>query len=220
MNCIKALKKDKRNIFQIFISLFTLKLQSIQIIFYPKEFTHLSLTLSLYLFDVLLDLTINSLLFSDDIISQKYYNNGELLLFTTNLLSISSNIISFFILYLLEKLINQYEVLEAVTKEIKNKDNFLKIFIKLNKCFDLKITIFFVILIIIGLLCTYYLFIFFAIYKRIQQDLFVNYIVGSLWSLSYTIFICLFITITRKISIDKRIKRLFIISKFLDENFN
>ena len=212
------MEKDRRNIFQIFISLFTLKLQSIQIIFYPKEFTHLSLTLSLYLFDILLDLTINSLLFSDDIISQKYYNNGELLLFTTNLLSISSNIISFFILYFLEKLINQYEVLDVVTKEVKNSDNYLKVFNKLTRCFDLKIKIFYFILTIIAFSCTYYLFIFFSIYKKIQKDLFVNYIVGSLWSLGFTVFICLFITITRKISINKKIKRMFIISKFIDDN--
>ena len=219
LNYEEALEKDQRNIIQIFISLFTLKLQTIQIFFYPKEFTHLSLTLPLYLFDILLDLTINSLLFSDDIISQKYYNNGELLLFTTNLLSISSNVISFFILYLLEKLINQYEVLDIITKEVKDIYKFLILFINLRRCFDFKITIFFFILTILGILCTYYLFIFFAIYKEIQEDLFVNYIVGSLWSLGYTTFMCLFVTVTRKISIIKKIKRLFILSKFVDEKF-
>ena len=218
MSYEEALEKDQRNIFQIFLSLFALKLESIQIIFYPKEFTHLSLTLSLYSFEYLLDLTVNSLLFSDDIISQKYYNNGELLFFTTNLLSISSNIISFFILYLLEKLINQYEVLDAVTKEIKNSDNFLQIFNKLTRCFDLKIKIFYFILTIIAFICTYYLFIFFSIYKKIQKDLFINYIVGSLWSLGFTVFTCLFITITRKISINKKIKRIFIISKFINDS--
>ena len=82
----EALEKDRRNILQIFISLFNLKLQTIQIIFFPKEFSHLSLTLSLYLFDIILDITINSLLFSDDVISQKYFNNGDLLFFTTNVL--------------------------------------------------------------------------------------------------------------------------------------
>ena len=94
----EALIKDKRNFFEMFKSLFFLKLQTIQIFFYPKEFIHISLTLSLYLFDILLDFTINSLLFSDQILTQKYYNNGELLFITTNILSISSNVISYFIL--------------------------------------------------------------------------------------------------------------------------
>ena len=216
---IEALTKDKRNVFQIFYSLFVLKLETIQILVYPKEFTHFSLSLSLYFFEILLDLTINSLLFSDDVFSEKYYNNGGLLFFTTNLLSISSNIISCFILYLLEKLTNQNEVLDSASKEIKNTANYLKIFIKLTSWFNKKIALFYFILFFVVLFCTYYLFIFFAIYKKIQKDLFINYIVGSLWSLGFTVFICLCVTITRKISINKKIKRLFIISKYIDDKF-
>ena len=215
----EALEKDSRNVMQIFISLFQLKLQTIQIFFFQKEFTHLSLTLSLYLLDILLDLTINSLLFSNDVISQKYFNNGELLFFTSNMLSISSNIISYFILYLTEKLINQYEVLEVISQEFKSVDNYHRIFIRLTKCFRLKIIIFYFVLFFFGLFCTYYLFVFCAVYKKIQVDLFTNYILGSFWSLGFTVFICLFVTITRKIGINKRIKRLFIISKFIDDKF-
>ena len=215
----EAIEKDGRNFFEIFISFFKLKFQTIQIIFYQKEYSHLSLTLSLYLLDILLDLTINSLLFSNDVISQKYFNNGELLFFTTNMLSISSNVISYFILYLTEKLINQYEVLDVINKEFKNEDNYYKIFLKLLNCFRLKITIFYLVLFFFGLFCTYYLFVFCAVYKKIQVDLFTNYIVGSLWSLGLTVFICLFITITRKLAINKRIKRLFVVSKFVGDKF-
>ena len=43
----QALKKDERNILQIFISLFNIKLEFIQIIFYPKQFSHHSLTISI-----------------------------------------------------------------------------------------------------------------------------------------------------------------------------
>jgi hypothetical protein len=215
----EAFIKDKRNFFEMFKSLFFLKLQTIQIFFYPKEFTHISLTLSLYLFDILLDFTINSLLFSDQILSQKYFNNGDLLFITTNILSISSNVISFFILLYLGKLIDRYQVFDIITKEFKSEDNFLKIF-KILKCyFEINVTIFFLILFLIGLFCTYYLFIFFSIYKNIQGDLFVNYIVGSLWSLGFTTFICLFVAITRRIAILKKVKRLFILSKYIDDTF-
>ena len=215
----QAIKKDKRNIVQIFISLFNIKLEIIQIIFYPRKFSHKSLAFSLYLFDLLLDLTINSLLFSDDLISQKYYNNGELKLLTTNMLSIVSNIISKIILYLTGKLINYYDILETITHEVKNKKNFYQIFLKLSFFIELKIIIFFLVLFILGLFCTYYLFIFCSIYKKIQKNLFINYIIGSLWSLGFTIAICLIITLLRKIAIKKRIKRLYIISKFIDDKF-
>ena len=98
-------------------------------------------------------------------------------------------------------------------------DNFFKIFNRLNCYFEINVTIFYFIIIIVGLFCTYYLFIFFSIYKTIQVDLFVNYIVGSLWSLGFTVFICLLIAITRKIAIEKKIKRLFILSKYIDDIF-
>ena len=215
----QAVKKDERNLIQIFISLFNIKLEIIQILFFPKEFSHKSLTLSLYLFDLLLDLTINSLLFSDDVISQKYYDNGELKLLTSNILSITSNIISNFLLFLTEKLIDYYDILIDISKEIKNNNEFYKIFIKISCLIQFKIILFFIFVFIIGIFCTYYLFIFCAIYKKIQKNLFINYIIGSVWSLAFTVGICLIITIIRKIALSKKIKRLYLISRFIDEKF-
>ena len=216
---IQALRNDERNVFQMFISYFNIKLDIIQIIFFPKEFSHKSLTFSLYLFELLLDLTINSLLFSDDVISQKYYDNGELKLLTTNILSISSNIISNFILFLIEKLINYYDILNEITRDIKNTKDFYKIFIKISCIIEFKIKLFFIFVFLIGIFCTYYLFIFCAIYKKIQKNLFVNYIVGKVWSLSFTLGICLIITIIRKIALVNRYKRLYLISKYIDQKF-
>ena len=193
----EALKKDKRNVAQIFISLFNIKLELIQITFYPKEFSHKSLTFSLYLFDLLLDLTINSLLFSDDIISQKYFNNGNLKFITSNILSISSNIINSFIMFWTEQLIDYYDILDMIKNEIKNKKHYYQIFIKILHFIELKIKFFYLILFLLGLFCTYYLFLFFTIYKKIQKTLFINYIIGSLWSLAFTVGICLIIKIIR-----------------------
>ena len=116
-------------------------------------------------------------------------------------------------------LIDRYQVFDIITKEFKSEDNFLKIFNILKCYFEINVSIFFLILFLIGLFCTYYLFIFFSIYKNIQGDLFVNYIVGSLWSLGFTTFICLFVAITRRIAILKKIKRLFILSKYIDDTF-
>ena len=216
---LEALEKDKRNAFQIFFSLFGLKIKIIQIIFFRTNFTHFSLTFSFYVFELILDITINSLLFSEDIISEKYLNNGKLLMITTNMLSMSSNIISYFILLFTEKLINQHLILNQATQEIKNVKQFYRIFIRLSTCIHIKIIIFYFILLSVGLFCTYYLFVFCAIYKQIQKNLFTNYIVSSCWSLGFTVFICLFVTITRKLSLNKKIKRLYIISKYIDDKF-
>ena len=53
----------------------------------------------------------------------------------------------------------------------------------------------------------------------IQKNLFINYIIGSFWSLGFTIGICLIVTILRKIALKKKIKRLYLISKFFDDKF-
>ena len=214
----QAIKKDERNMLQIFISYFSHKFEIIQIIFFPKEFSHKSLTLSLYLYELLLDLAFNALLFSDEVISQKYYNNGNLLFITSQVLSISSNIISCFIVYITSNLINYYPVLEAAKQETKNQKKFYDIFIRISGFIYLKITIFYILIFISGILCAYYLFIFCAIFKKIQKNLFMNYFIGILWSLLYKIIASILSTILRKISIRGKFKRLYFVSKYIDEN--
>ena len=214
----QAIKKDERNLAQIFISYFRNKFEIIQILFFPKEFSHKSLTLSLYLYELLLDLSFNALLFSDEVISQKYYNNGNLLFITSQILSISSNIISCFIVYITSNLINYYSTLEAAKQETKSQKKFYDIFIRISWFIYLKITIFYIIIFISGIFCAYYLFIFCAIFKKIQKNLFLNYLIGILWSLLYKVIASILSTILRKISIYGKFKRLYFVSKYIDEN--
>ena len=44
----------------------------------PEEYTHRSLILSIYLLNFLFNYFVNALLYNDEIISQKYHNNGKL----------------------------------------------------------------------------------------------------------------------------------------------
>ena len=215
----EAITSDNRTFFITFLSFFQEKLEIIQIFFHPRLFSHITLTFSLYIFELLLDLTVNSLLFSDDVISQKYYNNGELFFFTSNILSLSSNVIVCFITFLIGKLINYYDALERAIIETNKKKIFYIIFIKLYFCIKINIIFFYIIIFFLGICCTYYLFIFCAIYKRIQKDLFENYIIGSMWSLGFTVATCLFGTIFRKVALSKKYKRLYLISRFIDEKF-
>ena len=215
----EAITSDNRTFFITFLSFFQEKLEIIQIFFHPRLFSHITLTFSLYIFELLLDLTVNSLLFSDDVISQKYYNNGELFFFTSNILSLSSNVIVCFITFLIGKLINYYDALDRAIIETNKKKIFYIIFIKLYFCIKINIIFFYIIIFFLGICCTYYLFIFCAIYKRIQKDLFENYIIGSMWSLGFTVATCLFGAIFRKIALSKKNKRLYLISRFIDEKF-
>ena len=213
----QAVLKDERNIWQIFFSYFNEKLDLIQIIFYPKEFDHFSLSLTLYLYELLIDFTLNAILFSDDVISQKYYNNGSLLFITSNILSITSNIFSSFFASIMKFLVNYNEVLEAAKQETNSELLFNKIFIKINKLILCKIRIFYIFVFISGLGCVYYLLLFCAVYKRIQKNLFLNYIIGILWSFGYKILFSILSTVMRKIALLRKYRRLYIISKFINE---
>ena len=160
-----------------------------QIIFYPKEFDHFSLALSLFLYELLIDFTLNALLFSDD---------------------------SLYI-YLIEFLVNYNDILDAAKQETNSEILFYKIFLKIYKLILCKIRIFYIFVFITGLGCVYYLLLFCSIYKRIQKNLFINYIIGTLWSFGYKIIFSILSTIMRKIALLKRYKRLYLIAKFIDE---
>ena len=213
----QAVLKDERNICHIFFSYFNEKLDLIQIFFHPKEFDHFSLSLTLYLYELLIDFTLNAILFSDDVISQKYYNNGSLLFITSNILSITSNIFSSFFASIMKFLVNYNEVLEAAKQETNSELLFNKIFIKIYKLISCKIRIFYIFVFISGLGCVYYLLLFCAIFKRIQKNLFINYIIGTLWSFGYKILFSILSTVMRKIALLRKYRRLYIISKFINE---
>jgi hypothetical protein len=215
----QAIFKDERNLVHIFFSYLNSRIDAIQIIFFPNEFSHFSVTLSLYLFELLLDLTLNALLFSDEVISQKYYNNGELLLITSNILSIASNIISSFIIFITQYLIKYEITLETAIKETKNPNIFLRIFIKIYRFIITKILVFYFIVFIFGMFCSYYLFIFCAIFPKSQKNLFMNYIIGLGWGLGYKVIFSFITTILRKISLAMKNKRLYIIAKFIADKF-
>ena len=65
----------------------------IAIFYYKNPLVPLSLTISIYFFESLLDLVLNCFLYTDDYISEKY-KNGGLKFITSLFLSFMSNIIS------------------------------------------------------------------------------------------------------------------------------
>ena len=203
----------------IYFSYFLFKLDIFQLFCYPSEFSHVSITLSLYLFELLLDLTLNALLFSDEIISQKYYNNGKLLLITSNILSLASNIISSFVVFITAYLVKYEMIFETAVNEIKNPEKFIQIFIRLYSMIKTKILIFYFLVFITGLFCNYYLFIFCAIFQKAQKNLFINYIIGLAWGFGYKVTFSLVNAILRKISLSRKCRRLYIITKYMADKF-
>lgn len=99
----QALRIDKRSILEIFLYTMANKIELINIFYYKNPYVHISLSLSIYFISFLLDVTFNCFLYTDDVVSEKYHNNGSLEFFTCLSLSLASNIISSIITYFIKK---------------------------------------------------------------------------------------------------------------------
>ena len=215
----QALRIDKRSFFAIFISVITNEIDLLNLYFYRHPYSHYSLSILIYLFDLLSDLTMNCFLYTDDVVSEKYHNNGQLSMITSLSLSIISNIISSIIVFIISKLTNYCDIIEEIIKNVKYKRKYFENIIRLFKYIKLRLGVFYFLQFASLLVMTYYLFIFCAVYNKSQGSIMINYIIGALTSLAISIGLTIIITLLRTISIKYRSVLLFNISKYLYEHF-
>ena len=215
----QALRIDKRSIFQIFISVLTNQIEFISLFLYRNPYSHYTLTISVYLFELLLDLTMNCFLYTDDVVSEKYHNDGNLSMFTSLSLSFVSNIASSIIVFVISKLTNYTEIVEAIINNVKDKKKYIENIVRLFKYIRLRLGMFYVLELAFILIMTYYLFVFCTVYHKSQVSIMVNYIVGACTSLAISAGLTIIITTLRAISIKYHYYQLFNISKYLYEHF-
>ena len=91
------------------------KIDLIAIFFLKSDYDLIIISIIEYFFSLNMDFFINALLFSDDVISQKYNSNGKLSTLTSLVLSVLSNILSFIITYIIKKLTYYSETIELLT---------------------------------------------------------------------------------------------------------
>ena len=215
----QALRIDKRTLFQIFLSVIENKIGFLNLIFYKKKYSHFSLDLSIYLLELLLDLTMNCILYTDDVVSEKYNNNGEISMFTSLSLSIISNIMSSIVVFFILKLVNYVEVLEIILKNVKNQKLYFYNIIRYINYIKLRLGFYFFFEMILSLLMTYYLFIFCNVYHNSQINITVNYFIGACVSLATSVGLTIFITLFRYMSFKYKSVYCFNISRYLYEHF-
>jgi hypothetical protein len=215
----QALRIDKRSIFEIFISILINKLEFISLFVYRNPYSHYTLTISIYLYELLVDLTMNCFLYTDEVVSEKYHNNGELTMFTSLSLSFISNIVSSIIVFIIAKLTNYTEIIESIVKDVKDKKKYIINVMRLFKYIKIRLGIFYFLQLSTILIMTYYLFIFCTVYHQSQGSIMVNYIIGACISLAISTGLTIIITILRVISIKYHYHQLFNISKYLYDHF-
>ena len=215
----QALRIDKRNIFVIFFSLIKMKIEIITIIFYPEEFTNRFLLLSIYFLEFLFSYFMNAFLYSDDVVSQKYHNNGKLDFITSLSLSLMSNIISSIAIWIIKKITNYYEYFQNIVKNVQKERIFMYLFKKIYKFMKIQILAYFILNFIICFCITYYLLIFCIIYKKSQISLLINYFLSVVEYLIKSFSVSLIACIIRFISLKIKSRRLYRTSIYLDKYF-
>ena len=159
----------------------------------------------------------NSMLYTDDVVSEKYHNNGKLNILTTIFLSLTSNFISWLIASLCKNFFIFNEVLILLIRDTKRKYDYILTFRKLYIVIKIKTICYYILSFIFIFIMTYYLVLFCTIYKESQNSLLINYAMGIVESLITSVCITLAICTFRLIGLKYKNKDFYRTSVFLDQ---
>ncbi len=212
-----ALEYDKRLFYQSYLSFLFIKSDLISTIFYPETFSYYPITIPFYFFSLLIDFTLNAILYSDDIVHQKYANKGKLYFVTQFILSLISNFIGFIIVKYCRKLIEVSFAFETLRYEIKVEEDFKEYSKKLISSANHRIVLGVFLQIIICTFCGFYIYIFCEVYRKSQVSLFLNFLVGLAISVATIIIIGIIVCILRTIALKCKYKKMYYSSKYISE---
>ena len=171
-----------------------------------------------YILALLINFFFNALLYSDDVVSNKYHNNGELDMIVTLTLSILSNLVTSIFCYYIKYSRGIEDRLNLIL-EIRHKIHFyrnLKIFLLYLK---IKFIFFYISQFVIFSASIYYIVIFCILYSCSQKSLVINYCYSLVESIITSFSVTLIILITRKIGLSCSNKYFYNISKFVNDKF-
>ena len=215
----QALRIDKRNFLDIYLSVLYNEIKFINIFYYKNPYVHLSLPVSIYFFSELLDFGINCFIYSDDEVSEKYHNNGSLKVFTSLSLSFLSNIFSNIIVFIISKLTNFSEIIEIMIKDVRIPEDYQWNIVRITKYTRIKLFIHYFIQFVLILFIIYYLFIFCTVYHNSQISAGLNYLIGVFESFGISVILALITSIMRFLSLKYKNSRLYNISKYFYQHF-
>jgi len=212
----QAVRKDKRNFFAIFFSIIFQKLELINLIFGDHKIK--IVLIYQYILSLIIDFFFNTFLYSDEVVSNKYHNNGKLDLVVTISLSLASNIITSLLCNFLNFSKGVEERLEQIM-DIKKEFSYLYALKKFIKILKIRIFLYFIIELIFNSFSFYYIIIFCIVYNNTQISLLTNYLMSLLESFITAIIISIIVVITRKIGIDFINNNFYNTSKYIMQYF-
>ena len=210
----RAIILDKRSVFDLFKILLFYKLEIIYILFGNSNIK--IILIGEYILSLLVNFFFNSLLYTDEVVSNKYHNNGQLDLLVTLSLSIISNIVTSIILHYII-FTKGIEARMEQLNEIKNESVYIKKIEQFLRFIKIKFICFFLSEVIVTSICYYYIVIFCIIYKNSKVSLLINYITSLAEGLITSVAMAILVLVTRKIGLSCLNKRFYNLSKYLNE---
>ena len=215
----QALRIDNRNWFRMFLSVIAHEIEIINIFYYRNPYNHMTIIFSIYTFELCLDLTLNTLLYTDDVVSEKYNNNGSLEFFTSLSLSFMSNVFASIIAFIVCKLADYADVMELMISNVAKERQYIANIIRFKKYLAIKLTGFYIIQMIINLAMCYYLMIFCTVYHKTQGSIMLNYLLGIAQSIGISLGLALITSLIRYLSIKYRWRNIYYTSKYFFDKF-
>ena len=171
------------------------------------------------MFGLEINFFLNAFFYTDEYISDTYYNNGILNFFSSLPKSIYSFLVTIIISALLKMLSNsKTQLIEIIEGKDKNP-NYLKDVEDELKRLNKKLYIYFFIVFLLGIIFTYYSSAFCAVYKNSQTF----WLIGCFESLAMDLFmpfiICFILSGIRYLSIKKKLKFLYKINSIIENIF-
>ena len=214
LNFNESLLLDKRNFFVMYYSFLKNSHLIIFTFFTKTDFNLRNIKISLFIFSLIIYLTVNTLFFTDDSISHIYKKGRKFDFFYFLPIIIISYLICTIINIILKIVfLNQKDIKNINDINDENKKKFE--FDKIIKYWKYKFIIFYILIFIFMSLFHIFVGTFCTIYKYTQKYLIINTIISFIVSIINPFIICIITTLLRKLSLLYRYKILFYISKIL-----
>ena len=158
---------------------------------------------------------LNALFYTDDYISDAYYNNGVLDFVSGLPKSIYSLLATLIISNLLKMLSNSKSELLKLIRESSKDKGYIKLINEKLKKLRIKLIIYFILVFILGLLFLYYVSAFCAVYRYSQKYWFFGFLESFGMDFLFAFVTCLILSLLRFIAIRKKIKFLLVLYNIL-----
>ena len=210
----EIIEKDKRTFSRMLWSNFVYSKIILGTFFTENNFNLFVIKLSFFIYTFQISLFLNSFFYSDEYISDAYYNNGVLNFIFGLPKSIYSAIVSFIITSLLKLLSNSENKLNKITKEYNKEKKYEEIINDNLKILRNKLIAYYILVFLFGLIFLYYVASFCAVYRYSQKYWFLGFLESYAINFIIAIIVCFFVSLFRYKSIQKKSKCFFIFSKY------